>query len=122
MANRMKVPIGFGWLFWSVITLAQAMCTPANVTPVQLTALRAEITLQEVSGVMGCTGEPSSLPVPVLYGIGQTWSWSSLYPAPWQITVAFRNGRALAATGVWVRDQPIIRFGAEFGNPEFLSQ
>ena len=116
------------WLTLSVNALAvsaQGICTPADVTPATLAGLRAEMTLVEVSSVIGCVGEPSSLPVfvPVKNGgIAQTWTWGSRYPDVWVITVAFRNGRALAASGAWGPGLPQVRFGAEFGNREFLAQ
>lgn len=109
-------------LFWSCSALADGICTPANVTPTHLAALRAEMTIAEVAGVMGCVGAPSSFPMPVMNGIAQTWTWGELYPTPWQITVGFRNGRALAASGMWGPGLPTVRFGAEFGNPEFITQ
>lgn len=80
------------------------------------------MTIAEVAGVMGCVGAPSSFPMPVMNGIVQTWTWGELYPTPWQITVGFRNGRALAASGMWGPGLPTVRFGAEFGNPEFITQ
>lgn len=117
----MRLIAGLSCLFLSCSAFANGTCTPANVTPAQLSSLRAEMPLAEVVGIMGCPGEPSSEPTPTMSGIGQTWTWGGLYPAPWLITVAFRNGRALAASGTWGTNDPITRFGAEFGNPEFLA-